>query len=251
MSSSTWKVDVLLPGTWRGASCVLLWNGRERILVDTGLPHDAHQVVLALQHRGLRPSEIHCIVNTHFHLDHVSNNCLFPQSVIYATQESRDWCLGLYAGLADSKCWVKKVLKYYPELFDYPYAEEFMGKLRNLGLRWWDASRTGAPSQLRWIETHGLPYGIEFLVTSGHVPGHVSLILNGDGQPTVVAGDALLTRGDDVRVLTMIPHRRGRYEADRRQILAISGTIIPGHDEPFLNPDPVAARETCGARSSG
>ncbi|HTV55769.1 MAG TPA: MBL fold metallo-hydrolase [Terriglobia bacterium] len=237
MPSSIWNVDVLMPGTWRGASCVLLWNGRERILVDTGMPHDAHRVVTALQQRGLNPSQIRCVVNTHFHLDHVSNNCLFPGSVIYATQESYDWCQGLYASLADSEDWVRKVLKYYPELFRYPHAEELMGKLRNFGLRWWDVSRIGAPSQFRWVETHGLPDGIEFLLTSGHVPGHVSLILNGYRQPTVVAGDALLTRVDDAHVLTMIPHREATYQADRQQILSMPGKIIPGHDEAFLNPE--------------
>jgi glyoxylase-like metal-dependent hydrolase (beta-lactamase superfamily II) len=248
MPSSMWKVDVLLPGNWRGASSALLWNGRERILVDTGLPHDAHQVLTALRERGLKPSHIGSIINTHFHLDHVSNNCLFPHCVIYATQESHDWCLSLYAGLVDSNHWVKHVLNYYPELFQYPHAEEFMGKLRKLAIRWWQVSRIGAPSQFRWIETHGLPDGIEFLLTSGHVPGHVSLIMNGGHQRTVVAGDALLTRGDDAHVLTMIPHCRATYQADRRQILSISGKIIPGHDQAFLNPGSTAAREPVGER---
>jgi glyoxylase-like metal-dependent hydrolase (beta-lactamase superfamily II) len=242
MPSSMWTVDVLMPGNWRGASCVLLWNGRERILVDTGMPHDAHQVLTVLRQRGLNPSQIRCIVNTHFHIDHVSNNCLFPDSVIYATQESYDWCLGLYACLADSEDWVKHVLKYYPELLRYPHAEEFMGKLRKFGLRWWDVNRIGVPSQFRWIETHGLPDGIELLLTSGHVPGHASLILNGGRETTVVAGDALLTRADDTRVLTMIPRCEATYQSDRQRILSISGRIIPGHDEPFLNPDCKAAQ---------
>jgi N-acyl homoserine lactone hydrolase len=242
MPNSMWTVDVLMPGNWRGASCVLLWNGRERILVDTGMPHDAHQVLTALRQRGLNPSEIRCIVNTHFHLDHVSNNCLFPQSVIYATQESYDWCLGLYSSLADSEDWVKEALKYYPALFQYPRAAESIGKLRKFGLRWWDVNRIGAPSQFRWIETHGLPDGIELLLTSGHVPGHASLILNGGRETTVVAGDALLTRADDTRVLTMIPRCEATYQSDRQRILSISGRIIPGHDEAFLNPGSKAAQ---------
>jgi glyoxylase-like metal-dependent hydrolase (beta-lactamase superfamily II) len=239
MARTVWKADVLMPGNWRSASSVLLWNGCERILVDTGLPHDSHQVLKALRQRGLSPSDIRCIINTHFHLDHVSNNCLFPESVIYATQESHDWCLALYADLADSANWKTRVLKYYPEIFQHASAVAFMEKLRNIGLRWWDRNRIGAASQFRWIETHGLPGGIEFFVTSGHVPGHASLILKDDHQTAVVAGDALLTRAQDAHVLTMIPHCRARYQADRERVLSIPGKIIPGHDDVFLNSGPV------------
>jgi glyoxylase-like metal-dependent hydrolase (beta-lactamase superfamily II) len=236
MRKSEWNMDVLIPGNWRGASSVLLSSTHERVLVDTGLPHDAHHLLSAIEQRGLHPSDIGCIINTHFHVDHVSNNCLFPHSVIYTTQESHDWCLGLYSDIADSADWQKRALKYYPETFEYPHAEEFMGKLRKFALRWWDLSRTGAASQFRWIEAHGLPHGIDFILTSGHVPGHASLILKGSQQTIVVAGDALLTRTGDERVLTMIPHCKAQYQADRRRILYFSGRIIPGHDQAFVNP---------------
>lgn len=230
-----WNVDILIAGNWRGASSVLLSNGRERILVDTGLPHDAHQLLGKLQQRGLTPSSIQTVINTHFHFDHVSNNCLFSKSVIYATQESHDWCMALYADLADPANWKRQVLKYYPETFQYAGAEIFMEKLRNISLRWWDRNRIGARSQFHWIEAQSLPGGIQALSTPGHVPGHVSLILSDDGHTTVVAGDALLTRADDDRVLTMIPQCRAVYQAGREQVLSISGKIIPGHDEAFLH----------------
>jgi glyoxylase-like metal-dependent hydrolase (beta-lactamase superfamily II) len=244
MPSLKWNVDVLMPGNWRGASSVLLSSSHERILVDTGLPHDAHQLLSALKQRGLIPSDIDGIINTHFHLDHVSNNCLFPHSVIYTTQQSHDWCLGLYRDLADS-AWKERVVHYYPETFEYPRAKELVGKLRNFGLRWWDVNRIGNPSQFRWIETHGLPEGINFIVTSGHVPGHASLILNGPQQTVVVAGDALLTRAGDEQVLTMVPCCQATYQADRKRILTVPGWIIPGHDQPFANPgaEQTAARE--------
>src|SRR5579863_10425547 len=112
MSCHKWKVDVLLQGNWRGASSVLLTRGTELILVDTGMPHDAHQLVSALLLRGVRPEDIHCVINTHFHLDHVSNNCLFPSSVIYATEQSHDWCRALYVDLLNEENWQELVLKY-------------------------------------------------------------------------------------------------------------------------------------------
>jgi glyoxylase-like metal-dependent hydrolase (beta-lactamase superfamily II) len=235
MLDSHWKIDVLLTGNWRGAASVLLSSDSERVLVDTGLPHDAHQVVSALEKRGLATSDITCIINTHFHIDHVSNNCLFPQVPIFTTQESFEWCLALYSDIGRCGDWERLVLKYYPETLEYPNARQLMEKIRKIGLRWWDAKRIGSRSQFRWIETHGMPGGMNLLLTSGHVPGHASLILRNERELAVVAGDALLTRNHDYQVLTMIPHCRAQYEKDRERILRMDGLIIPGHDRAFVN----------------
>src|SRR5690348_14603274 len=97
MAGPTWNVEVLLTGSWRGATSVLLSNSNLHILVDTGLPHEAHQLLEALQKRGLAPADIGVVIITHYHVDHVLNNCLFPSSLIYGAQESYEWCKALYA----------------------------------------------------------------------------------------------------------------------------------------------------------
>lgn len=127
-------------------------------------------------------------------------------------------------------------MKYYPETFDYEKAEEMMGRLRKLALRWWDPKRIGNISQFRWIEKHALPDELECLVTSGHVPGHASIIVRGETQRTIIAGDALLSRLHDEKVLTMIPHHRKQYQEDRARILAMQARILPGHDLEFSTP---------------
>ena len=233
MQNSEWKVDVLLPGSWRGATSVLLSDGRHHVIVDTGMPHEARQVVEALGTRGLRPTDIHTVINSHFHIDHVSNNALFPGSEILGSQESYDWCRAVYSDLLDEQNWETLILKYYPETFDYDHAEEMMGKLRKFALRWWDPKRLGDPSQFRWLEKHALPHGLESLVTSGHVPGHASIIVHGGKQRTVIAGDALLSRSHEEKVLTMIPHHRKQFQQDRARILAMQARILPGHDLEF------------------
>ncbi|MGH9402889.1 MAG: MBL fold metallo-hydrolase [Terriglobia bacterium] len=235
MSGHKWKVDVLLQGNWRGASSVLLTGGPAPILVDSGMPHDAHQLVKALARRGFHPEDIPVLINTHFHFDHVSNNCLFPSSLIYATQQSSDWCRSLYSDFLTNGHWQKLILKYYPETYQYENAVELLGKMRKIALRWWDAKRAGAPGQFRWIENNPLPDGIETIMTSGHVPGHVSLLIRNGCETTAIAGDALVTRTHDGQVLTMIPHCRAQYLRDRETILSVAGTIIPGHDQPFVN----------------
>ena len=233
MQNSEWKVDVLLPGSWHGATSVLLSKGRHYIIVDTGMPHESHQIAKALELRGLKPTDIQIVINSHFHIDHVSNNALFPGSEIFGSQESYDWCRAVYSDLRDQQNWETLILKYYPETFDYEQAKELMAKLRKLALRWWDPERLGNPSQFRWIEKHALPDNLESLLTSGHVPGHASIIVHGERHPTVIAGDALLSRQHDEKVLTMIPHHRKQFQQDRARILAMQGRILPGHDLEF------------------
>ncbi len=239
MQNSEWKVDVLLPGSWHGATSVLLSHGKHHVIVDTGMPHEAHSIVKALELRGLKPADIKTVINSHFHIDHVSNNRLFPASEIFGFQESYDWCRAAYSDLLDQQNWETLILKYYPETFDYEQAEEMMGKLRKFALRWWDPERIGDPSQFRWIEKHPLPHNLESLITSGHVPGHASIIVHGDSQRAVIAGDALLSRTHDEKVLTMIPHHRKQYQADRECILAMQARIVPGHDLEFSTASPI------------
>ena len=232
---TTWKADILLEGNWRGASSVLLRGASGPVLIDTGMPGEASRLLGALAKHGLRPGDIRHLINTHFHLDHVSNNYLFPNSLIYATQQSHDWCFGLYSALADGMNWKKLTLEYYPETLSYANAEDLMRKIRNIALRWWDASRAGLPSQFRWMECHSLPAGIQAILTSGHVPGHASLLVRNGDSTTIVAGDALLSQFHDDRVLTMIPQCRSEYLKDRQKILSYRGAVIPGHDSAFQN----------------
>jgi glyoxylase-like metal-dependent hydrolase (beta-lactamase superfamily II) len=224
---------VLLAGSWRGASSVLLSKGSHHLVVDTGMPHEAHLLAQAIQRNGLHPENIRGVINTHFHVDHVLNNSLFPGSVIYAPQQSYDWCRALYSDMLDAQNWEKLVLKYYPETYEYERVRTHMDKLRKLALRWWDVKRLGSYSQFRWIENHSLPDGLEGLLTSGHVPGHLSVIVEDSHEPIIVAGDALLSQKDDADILTMIPVNKNQFQQDRERILKRTGRILPGHDKEF------------------
>jgi glyoxylase-like metal-dependent hydrolase (beta-lactamase superfamily II) len=235
MPKTGWKVDVLLAGSWRGATSVLLSSGSRHVVVDTGMPHESPLLVAALGKRGLRPADIQGIINTHFHIDHVLNNSLFPHSQFYASQQCYDWCCALYSDLCDKARWEKLVLKYYPETFDYERASKLMGKLRKMALRWWDLERLGHRSRFRWTEAAALPEGLESLVTGGHVPGHLSIVVHTPSEPTVIAGDVVLSRDPEAEVLTMIPHQRRQFELDRARLLALGGRILPGHDTEFVS----------------
>ncbi|HET9177367.1 MAG TPA: MBL fold metallo-hydrolase [Terriglobia bacterium] len=234
MAGTGWKVETLLPGSWHSAASVLLSNGGRHFVVDTGMPHEEHLLVNALRQHGLNITDIDSIINTHFHIDHVLNNSLFAGSSIYATQESHDWCCSLYSDLLDSQRWEKLILKYYPQTLEYDHAVERLHQMRKFTLRWWDRKRLGRASQRCWLESHSLPEGLKISLTSGHVPGHVSVIIPEKEQMTVVAGDACLSRSEDVRVLTMIPRDREQARLDRQQVLDLGARIFPGHDVEFM-----------------
>jgi len=233
----SWRIEVLLTGSMRGASSVLISNGRLHIVVDTGLPHEESVLVGALERQELKPSDVQIVVNTHFHVDHVLNNRIFTKSLIYAPQESYDWAKRLYADLRVEGDWEKLVLRYYPEVMDDEKALSYMSALRRFALRWWDEQRLGSRAQFRWLESQPLPDGMEAVITSGHVPGHASLLISNGHERVVVAGDALLSRAHDQRVLTMIPVNKKLYGRDRERILSLGGRIVPGHDTEFQNPD--------------
>lgn len=238
MATSGWKAETLLPGGWRSATSVLLTQGSRHLVVDTGMAHETHLLVEALRQRGLQTSDIEAVINTHFHIDHVLNNSLFPDSVFHATQESYEWCRSLYSDFGDDQRWEKLLLKYYPQLHEYDQAMEHLHQMRKFTLRWWDPKRLGSPSQYRWLESHSLPDGLEVLVTSGHVPGHLSVIVPEGDSTTVVAGDAILSRSENVRVLTMIPRDREQARLDRERLLALGTRIFPGHDVEFTQAAP-------------
>ena len=80
-----------------------------------------------------------------------------------------------------------------------------------------------------------MPDDLEFVLTSGHVPGHTSVIVHNGDQPIIIAGDTVLSRDQDENVLTMIPHNREQSHLDRERILAVPGRILPGHDDEFSN----------------
>jgi len=233
--NSSWQTDILLPGSWRGATSTLLTRDGFHIIVDTGMAHEAHRLLRALEMRGLHPEDIQMVINTHFHVDHVLNNTLFPQSEIYGSQQSYDWCCQAYADLLDEQNWEKLSLKYYPESGDYAKTSELIHALRRFALRWWDRKRLGDASRFRWIESHPMPDDLEFLMTHGHVPGHASVIIHNGELPTIIAGDALLTREHDENVFTMIPHNREQFQRDRELIMRRIGRIVPGHDSEFAN----------------
>ncbi|XP_061817188.1 uncharacterized protein mblac1 isoform X2 [Nerophis lumbriciformis] len=86
-SVSVLKVGYYQPqqdGTFKADGSITLITGHNNnnILVDTGGPWDRDFLLKALKDRGLEPGDIHLVVGTHGHSDHVGNLSLFHSSVM-------------------------------------------------------------------------------------------------------------------------------------------------------------------------
>lgn len=79
------------PGKMRASGTVTLVKGTKNIIVDTGGPQEAGELIDALSREGLRPGDVDYVVCTHGHSDHVGNNNLFPGATFIV---SHDICKG-------------------------------------------------------------------------------------------------------------------------------------------------------------
>lgn len=57
---------------------------RRKIIVDTSTPKNRRAILDALMRNAISPDEVDTVILTHMHMDHMSNNDLFPKAVIYA-----------------------------------------------------------------------------------------------------------------------------------------------------------------------
>lgn len=82
------EVIVLIPGyavpdskgCQHCSGTITLVRGSVNVIVDTGLPAQKKQIIRQLAKHGLKPGDIHFVILTHGHSDHVGNNNLFPDA---------------------------------------------------------------------------------------------------------------------------------------------------------------------------
>lgn len=64
------------------STVTLIRDGKVNIVVDTGQHGVEKKLVVALKREGLKPDDIHYVIVTHHHPDHVANNHLFKKATI-------------------------------------------------------------------------------------------------------------------------------------------------------------------------
>lgn len=151
----------------------LLRTAHGLVLVDTGIgalgrpPYDVvGRIREELRSTGVATSDVRHVVHTHLHADHAGGACgpdgspTFPNAVHHV--HPADWTF--FEGADDE--------------------DDFQGRSAMASLR--DAGSV----DLRSTDREVVP-GVRLLHSPGHTPGHRSVLLGGDGDRLLLAGDLL------------------------------------------------------------
>lgn len=60
----------------------LIRTKKRNILIDSGAFFHRQKLLDGLSESGLTPEDINYVINTHYHLDHTTNNFLFPNAMV-------------------------------------------------------------------------------------------------------------------------------------------------------------------------
>jgi N-acyl homoserine lactone hydrolase len=222
------KGAVMTPGVDDGRRILtpivgyLIQSGGTNILVDTGMnrrhirdpfatirgkpiadkltpmmnPED--DVLARLAQLGLRAADIHILVSTHFHFDHAGNHADFAGSRIIAQRACHEHAMT-----------VGQALK---ELYDQPFLR----------------------SELVDGDTD-IASGVRLLETSGHTPGHQSVLVRLPHTGAIIlAIDAIYSQDNLDRDNFQVSADPERARASARRLVDLAcrehGMLIFGHD---------------------
>jgi N-acyl homoserine lactone hydrolase len=177
------------------------------VLVDTGLPAPdggTPPVVDWLSRIGRQPSEVDLVVCSHLDPDHCGSNDRFPRSE-FVVQRSH---------LRFARSGRSPRPQQYRERWDRP---EF---------------------RFREIDgDHELLPGVELVESTGHVPGHQSVLVRLPGQPVLLAIDAIPASGaldPDTRPIYPFDMDESAVRDATRKLVAVAraekALIVHGHD---------------------
>lgn len=245
MSKRFWTIETLIEGGALQASVTLVRNAEEVMLVDTGYPRQEKQLLDAVEGCGLSADSVTHVVNTHLHFDHSHNNCLFPRAKVVCSRQEFEWMTDLCGQLTGGSLTLDQIYKYYPELKSFEDDPKVVWSMVKMVQRFWSKERLGRCEQFLWLEESGLPDGMKAIHTPGHVPFHYSFTFETAEGRTLVAGDAMITRGAaDQKVMTFPPTHRAEYEQTKKKLIEFEGVIVPGHDMKFTGKRGADNRET-------
>ena len=204
------KIDVLLQGSPMrtdvgvvGFCSVVLIEGQKRTLVDVG--HVGRRLALqaALDQRGLKPADIDVVVMTHAHWDHSQNYDLFDHAPMLVHSYERKYAHRPHRNDWATPGWSGAMIEHHPTILEVD-------------------------------EGYEIEPGVRLMLTPGHSPGSISVLVETDDGVSVVTGDVL--HYSNVALTRKNPLVFWNEEQATRSIERIVETadlIYPGHDRPF------------------
>lgn len=197
-----YTVDVLFygfPAMLGLSSCVLLRNEKRNILFDTGNGYMFHQMKRMFAERHLDFDDIDTVVLSHLHWDHTFNYSFFPRA------------------------------QYILSLVEWEHANNLLSRDIFVDESILAFLRTAS---VRFVRNDGEEIfpGMKILMTPGHTPGSISLLLEQDGEKWIFTGDAVKTRGELREASAGMSYDSAVTKATVERIRGLADRILPGHD---------------------
>lgn len=176
-------------------STITLIKSNKNVIVDTGSFLDKEKIIEELKKENLTPEGIEIVILTHLHLDHTVNTSLFQNAKIF--------------------CKFCKPNKGYPGQFHIP--------------------REGLVERTEIEDGIEIAENITFLLTPGHTPDSISVIVNTNKGKVAITGDAFPSEAFLDLKKEPIPYLVDikSFNESRNKILKIADYIIPGHGNIF------------------
>lgn len=217
---------------------VLLWDEKEAILIDAGLPGQAKTICSLIEKEGIPAGALMKIFITHHDMDHIGSLA----QLIKAAQSSEQGREGI-------RVYAHQIEKPYiqGELLPIKFSKETLDKMKRdleqlppeKRREFQELFTTGKPKVTHTVEHQqevSCCGGIRVLHIPGHTPGHICLYL--EKYRTLIAGDALniqngeLVGPDPVHTYDMEEARKAlevllNYEIHR--IICYHGGVIEGN----------------------
>jgi glyoxylase-like metal-dependent hydrolase (beta-lactamase superfamily II) len=170
--------------TGRGSNWVLIREGRDLTLIDSGYPADGEQVLADIASLGCTPADVRAVLLTHGHIDHVGGLGTLLAEHDVPVWAHRDELPNLH-GEVHEQAGAKDILMNLamPHMWSWIWMLLHAGGLTPVDVP--SAQDIGARNRL------DLPGHPEPLPTPGHTSGHAAYLLREAG--ILVTGDALIT----------------------------------------------------------
>lgn len=177
----------------------LIQDENHNILLDTGNGYIRPQIKKLLEDNGLTCDQIDTVIFTHLHWDHTFNMDFFPHAKYIVS--AAEW---------------EHANKVAP--VDIIVDRAALAMLRTCDVR------------LVKEDGEELFPGMTAMMTPGHTPGCMSVVLDQDGEKWILTGDAVKTRGELLTGEAKMTYDPAVTRATIERIKKSADRILPGHD---------------------
>ncbi|EMS73762.1 MBL fold metallo-hydrolase [Ruminiclostridium cellobioparum] len=216
---------------------VLLWDEKEVVLIDAGLPGQTQSIMELIKKEGLQPEKLTKIIITHQDMDHIGSLAQIVNTVNNDRPEESK--IHVYSHELE-KPYIqaeRMPIKFTKEMLEKKRQE--LAQLTPEQRKEYDEMFSSNKPKVTDTLNHGqvLPCcgDLKIIHTAGHTPGHISIYL--EKYKTLIAGDALnagdgkLAGPNPVHTYDMVQARKSLetlLDYDIERVVCYHGGLVSG-----------------------